>query len=78
VRDEIKKVVIDPFLAKNPNISPKNISLEKVIDYEAIDELQYFTNCFLESLRIEPPVAASTICILTEACQIGKYKMLKD
>jgi len=78
IRNEIKKVVIEPYLAKNPSSNKNDISLEKIIDYDSIEELNFFTTCFLESLRIEPAVASSSICVVTEATQLGKYKIMKN
>jgi cytochrome P450 len=72
VRDEIKKVVIEPYLAQNPH--EKEVPcLSKILDYDTLNDLTFYSNCFTESMRIEPAVASSSFCQLTETCQIGKY-----
>jgi cytochrome P450 len=47
------------------------------LSYDNIYELNYFTNCFSEALRIEPPVIYSSSAMLTEDCYLGKYFIKK-
>jgi len=53
---------MEPYLAKNPEAVKDDIILAKVIDYDSIFDLNFYTNCFMESMRIEPAVANSTTC----------------
>lgn len=89
VRQEIKRVVVEPYykaaeaaaaVMKNPKAKGAgsrddgdSTGLEKMLDYDNIFELHFYTYCFMESLRFESPVAASSTTILTETTQIGPY-----
>ena len=72
LRDEIKNVIVDPFRKQNPN---SEVKICDIIDYESMNELSYFSMCFNESLRIEPPVTYSSFCFMTESVKIGKYNL---
>ena len=43
-----------------------------------IQELSYYTMCFQESLRIEPPVQLAVHGVLEQDSKIGKYYVKKD
>ncbi len=44
-----------------------------MINFDNMTNLKYNSNCFMESLRIEPPIQYSTYCCLTEDAQVGEY-----
>ena len=56
VRNEIDKSVI----------KGSNDKVENLLNYENIFELGYYSQCFSESLRIEPPVMFSSLNMFTE------------
>lgn len=64
-RDELNDVILKPFLQQNTDFKGRNV-MEAALNYENMWELKYFTSCFLESLRREPPVTVSSACTLTE------------
>jgi hypothetical protein len=51
VRDEIKKVVVDPYINANPG---KPFDMHQALNFENMFDLKLYGNCFNESLRIEP------------------------
>jgi cytochrome P450 len=51
--------------------------MTKALHFENIFEMNYFTNCFSESLRIEPPVTFTSSLMMSEDVQIGKYQIRK-
>ena len=55
--EEIKKKVFIPYVKENKTQDGK--SFIDFLNYESSMELNYFTMCFNESLRIEPPVSIS-------------------
>lgn len=73
-KDEIKRVLVDPFRNQNPE---GEVKLWELLNYNTIEELSFFSNCFSESLRIQPPVAISSMCYLTEDTKIGPYTIRK-
>ena len=74
VREEIQTQIIDKLESKD---ELKQKGLENVLDFENIAHLKFYSSCFMESLRIEPPVMYSSPCCLTEDQYIGKYHILK-
>lgn len=72
VRDEIKTLIVTPYKDMNPQ-APVNIV--EILNYDNMMELHYFSMCFNESLRIEPPVTYSSYCFMTEDVKMGKYTL---
>jgi len=54
-----------------------NLNLVNLIDYENNTSLTTFTNCFNESLRMQPPVYYSSTCRTSETIQCGDFKIRK-
>lgn len=46
-----------------------------MINMENIFDLKFYIQCFNESLRMEPPVKASTSCMLLEDLEITNFKI---
>jgi len=65
IRKEFKEVLLEPYLKENPEKRNSKMSINEVLDFETIFNLKYYSNCFLESLRIEPPVMYSSHCCMT-------------
>jgi hypothetical protein len=63
VREEVSSVIAKPFKTLNPDV--EKIELEKVLNFENIFDLKFYGYCFMESLRMEPPVMYSSLCSLT-------------
>jgi len=57
--EEFKKAIVEPFEIENPNTK---FNIMDGITYDNINDLQFNNLCFLESLRIEPPVPFSSYC----------------
>ena len=58
--------------------SVKDIDLLNLIDLENGSKLKFFTNCFNEALRIQPPVYFSSSICMGETVQCGPLKIRKD
>mmetsp|Transcript_32637 Transcript_32637/g.31850 ORF Transcript_32637/g.31850 Transcript_32637/m.31850 type:complete len:154 (+) Transcript_32637:123-584(+) len=72
VRMELRREIIDPFIEKNP--SCKDTSIIDMLDFENIFNLKYYNQCFMESLRIEPPVIYSSHCSVTDDVTINNVR----
>lgn len=55
---------------------PAHSKVQDVLNFDSIADLKYYNNCFMESLRIEPPVMYSSHVTLTEDTKIGDYTIL--
>jgi hypothetical protein len=64
-RDELTEMIVKPYLKENPDFKGLNV-IEHGLNYENIWDLKFFTSCFLESLRLEPPVTVSSACMVSE------------
>lgn len=49
----------------------------KIFDYEKAVDLSYYTMCFNETLRIEPPVMSGSLVNPLETTTLGKYTFQK-
>ena len=78
IRDELKTVIIDPYLKNNSEkvITNEDI-LYEALNYDNLWDLKYYTSCFSESLRIEPPVPYTSTVMLTEDSKIGNILIKK-
>jgi len=74
MREEFKNVVVKPFKEQNPD---KVCDLNSLLNMYNVFEMKFYIQCFSESLRIEPPVKASTSCMLLEDLDICKYHIKK-
>jgi cytochrome P450 len=70
VRIEIDRVIVSPYLEANPGCK---LDMKKALQYDNIFDLAYYTDCFQESLRIEPPVTYTSTIMLSETTKIGDY-----
>lgn len=75
VRKEIRKEILVPYLESHPEAKNGKVTIDKMLDFENIFNLKYYNNCFMESLRIEPPVQYSSYCCVTEDVTIGGYTL---
>lgn len=57
ILDELNQVIVQPFLSKNPSVK---YNICDLYDLEQIQSLEIFSNCFNESIRIQPPVTYSS------------------
>mmetsp|Transcript_17007 Transcript_17007/g.16233 ORF Transcript_17007/g.16233 Transcript_17007/m.16233 type:complete len:82 (-) Transcript_17007:346-591(-) len=48
-----------------------------MLNFENIFNLTYYNQCFMESLRIEPPVLYSSHCTVTEDVTVGEFRVQK-
>ena len=55
----------------------ENIDILSLINYENNSNLQFYTNCFNESLRMMPPVYYSSTVRMSETVQCEKLKIRK-
>jgi cytochrome P450 len=74
MREEFQNVIVKPFKQENPD---KKCDLNSMMNLDNVYDLKFYIQCFSESLRIEPPVKASTSCMLLEDLEISKYKIKK-
>jgi cytochrome P450 len=72
---ELNDKIFEPY--KNANGSSQIYDVRKIFDYENVQDLKYFSMCFNESLRIEPPVVTSGNAVLLEDLKLGKFEFLK-
>ena len=63
-------MIVKPYLKENPDFKGLNV-IEHGLNYENIWDLKFFTSCFLESLRLEPPVTVSSACMVSEDQTLG-------
>ena len=73
IRDEYKQMIVDPFVQNND--AGKEVNLDNMMTIENIYDLKFYIQCFNESLRMEPPVKASTSCMLLEDLDLMNYKI---
>ena len=73
IRDEYKQMIVDPFVQSND--AGKQVNLDNMMTIENIYDLKFYIQCFNESLRMEPPVKASTSCMLLEDLDLMNYKI---
>ena len=69
-REDIKTNVVKPYFEKHPE-ADKSTSIVDMLDFENIFGLKYYNYCFLESLRIEPPVVYSSLNCVSETVTVG-------
>ena len=55
--EELNTKIYGPYKKAYPD---KSYDVREVLSYENVQELSYFSLCFNESLRIEPPVVISS------------------
>lgn len=77
MRSELKALIVDPYLKESQNSMPSSCFTD-MLNFENMNDLSYFQMCFNESLRIQPPVTYSSMCMMTEDVQMGKYKLRKN
>lgn len=71
----MKQNILDPYFKEHPEQKDNKPGYERILNFENMFDQKYFTNCFLESLRIDPPVTFSSMACLTQDTMIGKYKI---
>lgn len=76
VREEFQSVIVRPYKESN---NTDTFDWFKGIDYTTMQNLSLYHCCFLESLRIEPPVTVSSANMFSEDVVLanGKLSMKK-
>mmetsp|Transcript_30638 Transcript_30638/g.30113 ORF Transcript_30638/g.30113 Transcript_30638/m.30113 type:complete len:229 (+) Transcript_30638:599-1285(+) len=73
IRAELKEQIILPYQKSHS----EKVEIERMMDFENIFNLKYYTNCFMESMRIEPPVMFSSYDTVTDDTTIGGINVKK-
>lgn len=73
-KEEYRRVIVDPFLKANPG---KPFDVIEATTYDNIQDLKFLSQCFSETLRIEPPLLYSTSHQMIQDTPIGKYMFKK-
>lgn len=74
VKDEFNRVVIQPYMEANPG---KKVDVMEALNFDNAFDLKFYNQCFQESLRMEPPVKASSSIMVLEDLDIGAYHIKK-
>ena len=81
---ELEKEIVQPDLQERvkagklqANESVKDLDVLELINYENNSDLQFYTMCFNESLRMMPPVFYSSTVRMSEEIQAGKLRIRK-
>lgn len=72
--NELKETFFEDFIKINPG---KPVDLRHCITYEKMQNMTYFTMCFNEALRIEPPVIFSGMHKITVSTDINGVPVRK-